>query len=253
MKNSLIKRESKDKIKGKRLRALSVILFGLIFCAVITALSFGAIFVSELFGGSSVAVTLICAGVLMLFCVISVLVYSSVSVGEKAWYGGITADKKNYRKRLYFWFRPKNSFRALRFCALLASVKLMWAAVFLLPSAIVLWSIYYLSGTGGLELYLFLSLSGGFVLLFISGLIFYFISVQRYFLSEYLFSSNPRLGAWTAIKQSKNLLDGHIHEIVRFKLSFLPWFFGCALIVPAFYFIPYYKESCCIVAKKITL
>ncbi len=87
----------------------------------------------------------------------------------------------------------------------------------------------------------------------VCGAIFYFIAMQKYFIAEYLFSSNPRLGAWTAIKQSKNLLDGHITEIVRFKLSFLPWFMSCIFVVPAFYFLPYYKESCCVVAKRITL
>lgn len=253
MKNALIKQESKAFIKGKRGKALSIILFTVIFCAVMTAFSFGIIFFADLLQNLGLGATTAVFAVLVLLSFAVLLVYSSVSVGEKAWYSGITANKKNFTRRFFFWFRPKNSFRAFRFRALLFLVKFMWAVVFFLPAAILVWSIYYLSGTGGLELYLFISLSGGTVLLTISGAIFYFIAMQKYFIAEYLFSSNPKLGAWTAIKQSKNLLDGHIYEIVRFKLSFLPWFLSCIFIIPALYFLPYYKESCCVVAKKITL
>lgn len=252
MKSAVIKQESKALIKGKRVRALSITLFSVIFCIILTLLSFGIMFASPLFGDSA-GVNIAAAVILGVLSLAAIFFYSSSSVGEKAWYGGITAQKSNYTRRLFFWFRPKNSMRALRFRFLLLTVKALWAAVFFLPAAILLWTIYYLSGTGGVEFYLFLSLAGGTVLMTVCGAIFYFIAMQKYFIAEYLFSSNPRLSAWTAIKQSKNLLDGHITEIVRFKLSFLPWFMSCIFVVPAFYFLPYYKESCCVVAKRITL
>ena len=253
MKSSIIKKESKDIIKGKRRQALSIVLFSLFFCAVMTAVSYGIILISDLFSGIGLPVVIAGAVILTLICFVTLCVYSSVSVGEKAWYNGITANKSNYSRRLFFWFRPKNSFRALRFHIAMFFIKLSLAILFFLPCIILLWSIYYLSGTGGLELYLFISLAAGSVIFGISGLIFYFIAVQRYFIAEYLFSSNPRLGVFMAINHINNLLDGHIFEIVRFKLSFLPWFLGCLAVIPAFYFIPYYKESCCVVAKKITL
>ena len=253
MKNALIKQESKAFIKGKRVKALSIILFLLIFCIVMTAVDFGIIFIADILRHLGAAATIALSAALVLISFSVLLVYSSVSVGEKAWYGGITSYKRNFSKRFFFWLKPKNSLRAFRFKALLFLLKSMWAVVFFLPSAILAWSVYYLSGTGGLELYLFISLSGGTFLLTTSGALFYFIAMQKYFIAEYLFSSNPKLGALTAIKQSKNLLDGHIYEIVRFKLSFLPWFFSCIFIFPVFYFLPYYKESCCVVAKRITL
>lgn len=253
MKNALIKQESKAFIKGKRVKALSIILFLLIFCIVMTAVDFGIIFIADILRHLGGAATIALSAALVLISFSVLLVYSSVSVGEKAWYGGITSNKRNFSKRFFFWLKPKNSLRAFRFKALLFLLKSMWAVVFFLPSAILAWSVYYLSGTGGLELYLFISLSVGTFLLTTSGALFYFIAMQKYFIAEYLFSSNPKLGALTAIKQSKNLLDGHIYEIVRFKLSFLPWFFSCIFIFPVFYFLPYYKESCCVVAKRITL
>ena len=253
MKTGIIKKESKTIIKGKRRQALSIVLFNLFFCAAMTALSYGIIVLSDRFSAVGLPVGITVAIILVIISLVTLCVYSSVSVGEKAWYNGVTANKANYSRRLFFWFRPKNSFRALRFHFSLFFIKLSLAILFFLPCISLIWSIYYLSGTGGLELYLFISLAAGSLIFGISGLIFYFVAVQRYFIAEYLFSSDPRLGVFTAINQSKNLLDGHIFEIVKFKLSFLPWFFGCLAVIPAFYFIPYYKESCCVVAKRITL
>ncbi len=253
MKNATIKQESKIFIKGKRVKAMSIVLTLIVYCAVITTVCFGIILLSELLGSGNLLKT---ATAIVVLCVLSfaaLLFYSSLSVGEKAWYTGITDEKKNYTKRLFFWFKPKNSFRAFRFKALLVSIKVLWAIVFFLPFAVLAWSVYYLSGSGGLELYLFISLSGGAILTAVCGAIFYFIAMQKYFIAEYLYSSDPRLKPLTAIRQSKNLLDGHILEIARFKLNFLPWFFSCIFIAPAFYFLPYYKESCCMVAKRITL
>lgn len=253
MKNKVIKAESKALISGKRGKALLIVLFGILFCAVMTAIIFGAIFISRVFKDFGVGVTIASAAVLIFLSLITLCVYSSAAIGEKAWYGGLTGNKRNCARRLFFWFRPKNAFRALWFNVLLFLIKTMWAIVFFLPSIIFLWSVYYLSASGGLELYLFISLAVGGVLLAVSGLVFYLIATERYFIAGYLFSSDPRLSAMTAIRQSKNLLDGHIFEIVRFKLSFIPWILSCIFIAPAFYVIPYYKESCCMVAKKITL
>ncbi len=240
-------------IKGKRVKAMSIVLTSVVYCAFVTAVCFGIILLCELLGGGNILKTAAAIGVLCVLSFAALLFYSSLSVGEKAWYSGITDERKNYTRRLFFWFRPKNSFRALRFKVLLVTIKAMWAVVFFLPFAVLTWSIYYLSGSGGLELYLFISLSGGAILTAVCGAIFYFIAMQKYFIAEYLYSSDPRLKPLTAIRQSKNLLDGHILEIVCFKLSFTPWFLSCIFIAPAFYFLPYYKESCCVVAKKITL
>lgn len=148
MKNALIKQESKAFIKGKRVKALSIILFLLIFCIVMTAVDFGIIFIADILRHLGIAATIALSAALVLISFSVLLVYSSVSVGEKAWYGGITSNKRNFSKRFFFWLKPKNSLRAFRFKALLFLLKSMWAVVFFLPSAILAWSVYYLSGNG---------------------------------------------------------------------------------------------------------
>ena len=259
MTNREIKKESKQIIKGKRSNALSVILFNIAFCLGITTISYGAIRLSDsLFGAEAspsgkLTAFIVTGFMLFILSVFALCVYSSASVGEKAWYSGVAAGKSNYKKRLFFWFKPTFSLRAFGFKLLLFCVKLLLTLIFMLPSAAVVWSIYYLARTGGLEVYLFISLAGGGVLLALCGLIFRFIAVQRYFIAEYLFSSDPRLTPILALRRSRNLLDGHILEIVRFKLSFIPWYIACIGVLPLLYFLPYYKASCCTVAKKITV
>ena len=156
MKTGIIKKESKTIIKGKRRQALSIVLFNLFFCAAMTALSYGIIILSDRFSAVGLPVGITVAVILVIISLVTLCVYSSVSVGEKAWYNGVTANKANYSRRLFFWFRPKNSFRALRFHFSLFFIKLSLAILFFLPCIILIWSIYYLSGTGGLELYLFI-------------------------------------------------------------------------------------------------
>ena len=58
MKNALIKQESKAFIKGKRVKALSIILFLLIFCIVMTAVDFGIIFIADILRHLGVAATI---------------------------------------------------------------------------------------------------------------------------------------------------------------------------------------------------
>ena len=180
-------------------------------------------------------------------------VYSSVSLGEKAWFSGTADRRTNCGKRLCFWFKPSRSFKALKFNLLLIIIKLMWGAVFLSPAALMFTAVAILASSGGIEMYLFISLACGGTVLAITGLIFWFIVCQRYFLAPYLISSNPRLGAYQAIKQSRNLLDGYILRIVRFKLSFIPWFQLNPFIFPIIYTYPYYKQSCSVIAKEICL
>lgn len=259
MTNKEIKQFSKNKISGKRKSALAIIAFLLIFSAVFTLLLRAITqFSTRLAENQHLAdyklPIFIASGIIVLVISFFVLcIYSSISVGEKAWYTGLTLSKENYTKRLFFWFKPQFSLKALRFKATLFFIKTAVTTVYVLPAVIILWSAYYLAGSGGIETYFFLALCGGGALLLLSGLIFRFVTVQRYFLAEYLFSSDPRSGVLTAINRSKNLLDGHIFEIVKFKLSFIPWFFGCLFLAPSLYFVPYYKACCSAVAKKITL
>ena len=181
------------------------------------------------------------------------LAYSSFSLGEKAWYTGRLTRKKLCGKRLRFWFAPSRSFKALKLRAMIFLLKFLWTFALISPALLMFSAVVGTAVTGGIEFYLFLSLSTGGAVLLIIGLIFRFIIIQRYYLAPYLLADNPKLTPVQAIKQSKNLLDGHLMRIVRFKFKFIPCFALYPLIIPVIFFHPHYKQSCSVLAKEICL
>lgn len=244
MSNKEIKSVGKELIHSNRLKALFIGAVSMSATALFTVISF---FLYKL----PLNRIAICA--IALLVIISYFIFkASLSFVKKAWYSGKLMRKKTF-KRVLYWIIPSHSFKAFRFHCLLFSVKFLWSAVTLLPSFSILTTIIILAYSGGIELYLFVTLISGFVLLLISGLIFRFIIVQRYFLAEHLITLNPKLKPVQAIRQSISLSNGHIKEIISFKLSFLPWIISAPFIFPFLYFIPYYKQSCSVIAKSICL
>lgn len=172
-------------------------------------------------------------------------------MGEKAWYSGRLTKKRQCGKRLRFWLKPSRSFKAFRLNALIWVLKLLWTSALLSPALLIFSSVLLLSLNGGIELYLFISLAAGGVLLLITGLIFRFIIVQRYFLAPYLLADDPKLKVVQAVKRSKNLSEGQLFRVIKFKLKFLPTFLLYPLIFPAVFLRPNYKQGCSVVAKEL--
>lgn len=177
--------------------------------------------------------------------------YSAVSMGEEAWYSGRTERKKYCFRRFMYWIKPTFSLKAAGLRFTLFVLKTFWTIVFLLPVAVVIFVIVATAFSGGIELYLFLSLCIGALILSAVGFVFRFIMIQRYFLANYLLAANPGIGIIQSIKQSVNLLEGHIFTVVKFKLSFLPYALACLLILPIFFVYPHYKQSRTIIAKQL--
>lgn len=247
-------------IKGSRLSALSIMLFGLLTTVIFALIPSGIISLFKSFslktaldGISTLIYPITVSAVFILISFLFFMILSSVSIGEKAWYSGKMSKKQNSGKRLRFWFKPSRSFKALRLEVLLFGARLLWDIVFLSPALLFFASIWGTAFYGGIEITLLISLAAGGILLLTAGLIFRFIVVQRYFLAPYLMAGNPKLKPLQAVKQSKNLLEGHIFRIVKFKLKHLPRFLLYPLILPAIFFFPSYKQSCCVIAKEICL
>ncbi len=188
-----------------------------------------------------------------LITVLAFMFYSSATLGEKAYYSGRIFKRKNNYKRLFYWFKPQKSIKALSLKALIFALKIFWTFMLLLPFTAVTALILAVAFSGGIEIYLLLSLSAGALILLITGLVFRFIIIQRYFLAEYIMTENPELSALLCVKRSKNLLDGHIFKVVKFKLSFLPILLSCTLILPLIFIYPHYKQCRSIIAKEIII
>ena len=191
-----------------------------------------------------------------IFTIISLfysLIVSSYFIGENAWFLGRINNSRLGIKRLIFWFKPKYSTKAFLLKTVVFILKAITTIALLSPSLFLISVIIYLAFTGGIEIVVFASIISASIILFLSGIIFALIINQKYFLAEYLYISNPKLSIANTIKRSKNLLDGHIFTVVKFKLSFLPLFLSSLLIFPIIIFRPYYKLSCSILAKELCL
>ncbi len=241
-----IRRLSRKLNKKRYLKSFAVLGFAVLVTALFSALPF----IFKLFFDVNLVLTCV---FMVLSTLMALFFYSSFFVGEKAWYSGRLTKRKLSFKRLLYWFKIKSSFKAFRLGFILFVLKLLWFSLFNLPSFMCFFAVVTLAFTGGVEVELFFSLLAGGAVLLIVGVMFYFIISQRYFLAPYLLVENPRLGVWQVIKQSKNLIEGQIFYLVRFKLSFLPSFLLYPLIFPVIFLHPHYKQSCCVIAKELRL
>ena len=122
-------------------------------------------------------------------------------------------------------------------------IKLFWFAVFeaipIISSAIF---IYHNSGNAVSLKASFIFFSG-MIFLSVAGLGFYLLFTQRYSKSMFYLACYKDFTVTDAIAESIKRTKNKCADILFFKLGFVPWFFLCALIFPAFFVIPYYKQS----------
>lgn len=260
MPDKTIKKLSRKLNKGTYLRSFSIAAVYILFFAVFAALPQLFIMLSErtrLKTAADSASPLLFPLLSAVFCLLITATFlfltSSLSMGENAWYTGRLTKKKLCGKRLRFWFRLSLSFKAFRLNVILFALKTLWTIALLSPAFLIFSVITGTALTGGIEVYLLLSLSAGFIVLLAAGLIFRFIVVQRYYLAPYLMAENPNLHPVQAVRQSKNLLEGHVFRIVSFKIKFYPLFLLYLLVLPAIFIHPYYKQCCSVLAKEVCL
>lgn len=119
-------------------------------------------------------------------------------------------------------------------------IKLFWLAVFeIIPITATI--IFLLKGTISLRsAFVFFS---GMLVLVLAGLGFYLVYTQRYSKSWFYLACYKDFSVSDAISESIKRTRNKCADILFFKLGFVPWFLLCILIFPAFYVVPYYKQS----------
>ena len=127
--------------------------------------------------------------------------------------------------------------------ALLMILRLFWFVVFeSVPIVSALSFVSYISARP-LSLRAVCVISAGILLLAVMGIFFYFSAVQRYSRAMFYLACYKELSVTDAIKESVRKTMGKQGKTLMFKLSFMPWFLLCVGIAPAFFVIPYYKQS----------
>ncbi|MBE6820628.1 MAG: DUF975 family protein [Ruminococcaceae bacterium] len=87
------------------------------------------------------------------------------------------------------------------------------------------------------------TVTAGLSLLGIAGFIFWLIFIQRYSKAMFFLACYKDFTPGDALRESVRKTKGNVTDIFLFKLGFLPWFLLCLLVLPAFYVVPYYKQS----------
>lgn len=80
----------------------------------------------------------------------------------------------------------------------------------------------------------------------ISGCIFCSGARQAWSAAEYILAADPDVSIKQALRQSRDIMRGHCRAFARFKAGFILWFLSCVLILPAFFVVPYYGQSCAV-------
>lgn len=130
--------------------------------------------------------------------------------------------------------------KACEMCICLFFIRFFWFVVFeAVPVAATV--IFLLRGTVSLRAsFVFLS---GMLILALAGIGFYLFFTQRYSKAWFYLACYKDFTVSDAIAESIKRTKGKYGDILFFKLGFFPWFLLCILIFPAFYVIPYYKQS----------
>lgn len=241
MKSSTIKITTKGIINGNVMKSSMLLLLS--FC---TLIFFTALPVVIDFFVASPLINIVASFLSLILFAFCRCAFRS---GNGAWFRFY--ERKNRITRVLYWFSPGRVIRSMTFYFSVFLRKLMWTVAMVLPGVLTLFSFCYLAYDSGIEFNLFLcGIAGGSVLLVV-GLLMRFVAVQRFFLAQHIFVSDPKIKSRQAIAKSRELMNGKLKKTALFKLSFAPWILICVGILPIFYVWPYYRQSCTLLAEEI--
>ena len=143
-------------------------------------------------------------------------------------------------------FRGKHAFSALRLHIALAALNLVLWTFFLLPGAALAAGGIYMLLSSNVGILTIAAVLTGSILMLISGCIFCSGARQAWSAAEYILAADPNVSIKQALRQSRDIMRGHCRAFARFKAGFILWFLSCVLILPAFFVVPYYGQSCAV-------
>lgn len=186
----------------------------------------------------------------------SFLIMAPLKMGVISWYYGVSEGDSPEILSIFNYFSSRRYFRALNLEIHLLGRKILWALIyFALPAAIAgasAWLLNYGAFYMDLNLGYAIGVCGLVFSLMLALLmaVLYAIHIQKYFLAEY-YVVNMDCGIWEALKKSRHASRGKRGEILLFRLSFLPWYLLCAVVIPALYVLPYYNISAMLYARVL--
>lgn len=133
--------------------------------------------------------------------------------------------------------------KSCEMCLCLFFLKLFWFAVFeaipIISSAIFI----HHNIRNAVSLRAAFIFFSGMIILAIAGFGFFLLYTQKYSKSMFYLACYKDFTVTDAICESIKRTKNRCADILFFKLGFVPWFLLCVLIFPAFFVVPYYKQS----------
>ena len=133
--------------------------------------------------------------------------------------------------------------KACDLCVRLFAVKTFWLAFFEAIPVCLWFVLLFQIRITDVSVNAAFVVTAGLLLLGIAGFVFWLIFIQRYSKSMFFLACYKDFTPGDAIRESVRKTKENSVDIFLFKLGFLPWFLLCLLVLPAFYVIPYYKQS----------
>ncbi len=189
---------------------------------------------------------------LVLVGVLSYVAVSPFNYGRDIWFYENARKNKLHLGKLFYFYRFKKSFGAIKIVFSVHLRKFLVTLLFLTPSIAIGGYILYALREGIGQL-IFITLCVSTVLLAVTGAFFSFAFSQRYFLVPYLYFENEPCRASEVIKLSGKIMEKKCFETAMLKLSFFPWWLLCVLVFPTVYVYPYYKLTISYKAISILL
>lgn len=191
------------------------------------------------------------------FSVLTILFTQPLAIGQSEWYWKVSGGDEVHVGDVFGWFGSLRLYGKSLWLWLNLFVRyLLWSvAICALPYACILTSVYYFlprrSETPYLMAAAFL-LVFGCLLLLVAVFVLLYVAM-RYFLAPYLLVEDNTRRVGAIVRDSVRFSKTYRWDIVKFVLSFIPWFISCYFILPMLYVWPYFFSSSAVLARHIIL
>ncbi|MBQ7542725.1 MAG: DUF975 family protein [Clostridia bacterium] len=170
-------------------------------------------------------------------------VLGSLRQGGQAWLLRAAGRKEPSGVQIVYWMRRGRGLRAAALFTRILLRKLFWCVFYLAPSAVIFYILLraeeYGVDTKTMRIVL---LTTGCVS-FVCAAAALLVTIQKYALAPILLARSPHDKTGDVLQSSMEMMEGHTAKLLLLKLSFLPYVFLCAAVIPIAVFLPLYRQS----------
>ena len=239
--------EAQNILLTSRREALAVCLLGFLLrliCFVCTAVSlYSLLHLAEYpFARQSVYTKIGLYALFAISTLLSLWLFALLAFLQKRWF----LENAMHKTRISQFFCRMRFSQAVKIGILYYVKKVLSFFAFLfylLPFFIVAAGLIYELQNAGVSRFLAAFSLAFLGVLFFVGLYFGFAAVQKYAFFDAILAESPRASFTKARKLSRDLARQNAFPAVHFKLRFALWVLSSFLILPAFYALPYYRQS----------